>query len=180
MLAGDKPGTDSPLPSWLRFDPVSGTFSGQPPADAPAVIKIRVVARDSNGNEATATIVINRASGKEVSGKVMPGKDLLHLLAKRVRHGEQVATDAGDAANDALDGSTSADAEAAGASAAALAARLADGSKDSSHDATHSHAAQLSQQLQEAKHSFYQKGASTLRHIATVQQQRTAAEKVSA
>ncbi len=41
-----------PLPSWLRFDPVTETFSGVPPRGAQqGEIQIRVTARDGSGNE---------------------------------------------------------------------------------------------------------------------------------
>lgn len=46
------------IPSWLRFDPVNGTLSGIPPAGAPAQLLIRVVARDSMGNNASAMVTM--------------------------------------------------------------------------------------------------------------------------
>jgi hypothetical protein len=54
--------TEQALPSWIRFDPVSGTFSGEPPSGAPAVLRIKVIARDSQGNEAEVTLTIQNAS----------------------------------------------------------------------------------------------------------------------
>ena len=54
--------TEQPLPSWLRFDPATGTFTGTPPGDVPADLQIRVVARDSKGNEVSATFHLR--SGK--------------------------------------------------------------------------------------------------------------------
>ncbi|UEM24124.1 Ig-like domain-containing protein [Skermanella mucosa] len=41
----------SPLPSWLKFDATSGTFSGTPPADTEGQLEIRVKARDNAGTE---------------------------------------------------------------------------------------------------------------------------------
>ncbi|HEV7371322.1 MAG TPA: hypothetical protein VGO20_19650, partial [Arenibaculum sp.] len=42
----------SPLPAWLRFDPASGTFVGEPPAGEEG-IEVEVIARDANGAEAS-------------------------------------------------------------------------------------------------------------------------------
>ena len=43
-----------PLPSWLKFDPVSGTLSGQPPRGLNQKLSIEVIARDNKGNRATS------------------------------------------------------------------------------------------------------------------------------
>jgi hypothetical protein len=40
----------SPLPSWLSFDPAKGKFSGQP-EDFRGELKIRLIARDNQGNQ---------------------------------------------------------------------------------------------------------------------------------
>jgi len=42
-----------PLPSWLRFDPVTGIFSGQAPAGSSLDLIIEIVVRDSKGNRAS-------------------------------------------------------------------------------------------------------------------------------
>jgi hypothetical protein len=42
----------TPLPAWLRLDPVSGTFIGVPPEGFDATLEIEVVARDTEGREA--------------------------------------------------------------------------------------------------------------------------------
>ena len=42
----------SPLPGWIRFDNVSGAFSGTPPTAAAAEVEIKVVARDDAGRQA--------------------------------------------------------------------------------------------------------------------------------
>ena len=41
------------LPSWLYFDPKTGDFSGNPPADAKGVYDIAVTIRDAQGHQAT-------------------------------------------------------------------------------------------------------------------------------
>ena len=42
-----------PLPSWVSFDPVSGTFRGTPPAGVASDVELLVVARDANSREAS-------------------------------------------------------------------------------------------------------------------------------
>ena len=42
----------SPLPSWLTFDPVSGTLSGTPPNGETLELEIKMTARDNAGREA--------------------------------------------------------------------------------------------------------------------------------
>jgi hypothetical protein len=44
------------LPSWLKFDAASGTFSGRAPAGWAGRLDILIVARDSKGNRATSVI----------------------------------------------------------------------------------------------------------------------------
>ncbi len=41
-----------PLPNWLQFDQVTGTFSGTPPVHAEQSVQVVVLAQDSNGNSA--------------------------------------------------------------------------------------------------------------------------------
>ena len=53
-----------PLPSWLYFNPNTGTFLGTLPQDFDGEVLVRVVARDSSGNEASVVIRLN-AIGQE-------------------------------------------------------------------------------------------------------------------
>ena len=48
-----------PLPSWLKFDPVTGTLSGQAPAGLSQRLSIEVVARDSKGNRVSSHLQID-------------------------------------------------------------------------------------------------------------------------
>ncbi|UXH76681.1 DUF4347 domain-containing protein [Roseateles amylovorans] len=48
-----------PLPAWLRFDPVTGTLVGNPPAGLNQRIVIDVIAMDAKGNRAVSRIEIN-------------------------------------------------------------------------------------------------------------------------
>jgi hypothetical protein len=49
----------SALPSWLVFDRVNGVFSGVAPDDFLGELKIKVVARDSKGQQAEAIFRFN-------------------------------------------------------------------------------------------------------------------------
>lgn len=166
---------DQPLPSWLRFDPVSGTFSGEPPADAPAVLRIRVTAKDSNGNEASAIIIINRAGKVDGDGKpaakpqAMLGKDLLQLLvAKRAAPLWAALPDGTE--QEALQVEA---AQAEEAEQAAVAINLA-GQDMAANDATgDAKVAQgLSQQILSAKQRMQQDGNAIMRHLGSLQQNR--------
>jgi hypothetical protein len=48
-----------PLPAWVRFDPVSGQFSGQLPAGFTRPLDIVVTVRDSQGNQGVARIKLD-------------------------------------------------------------------------------------------------------------------------
>jgi hypothetical protein len=43
-----------PLPAWLKFDPVTGTLSGQPPRGLSQRLSIEVIARDQKGHRAVS------------------------------------------------------------------------------------------------------------------------------
>jgi hypothetical protein len=49
----------SPLPSWLYFDRMTGTFDGVPPEDFLGELKIKVIARDAQGLQAEAIFRFN-------------------------------------------------------------------------------------------------------------------------
>jgi len=46
------------LPDWLKFDSVSGTFSGMPPGGNPAVVDVVVIARDAESREARVNFTL--------------------------------------------------------------------------------------------------------------------------
>ncbi len=48
-----------PLPNWLKFDPVTGTLSGQPPKGLNQKLVIEVIARDAKGNRASSHLDLN-------------------------------------------------------------------------------------------------------------------------
>jgi hypothetical protein len=48
----------TPLPPWLQFDAVSGTFRGTPPGGAPTFLEIILTARDEEGREASIAFTL--------------------------------------------------------------------------------------------------------------------------
>ena len=48
-----------PLANWLKFDPVTGTLKGQPPAGFTGKLQIEVIVRDSHGNRSSSVIELN-------------------------------------------------------------------------------------------------------------------------
>jgi VCBS repeat-containing protein len=81
----------SPLPSWLKFDPGSGTFSGKPPEGEKQELQIKVTARDDAGSEATVNFKLdvnengNQPAGERQDGQTNDGQN----------NGGQKRTDAG-------------------------------------------------------------------------------------
>lgn len=64
-----------PIPSWLRFDPETLTFTGTAPASAEGGLDIVIIARDSRGNQAAAPfrITITRDVGQgNLQGQAVP------------------------------------------------------------------------------------------------------------
>ncbi|MGE4292628.1 MAG: cadherin-like domain-containing protein [Desulfovibrio sp.] len=59
----------SPLPSWITFNPEDGTFSINPPDGLPHTVEVLVQARDSAGNEAKSTFVIELTGAGENNGQ---------------------------------------------------------------------------------------------------------------
>jgi hypothetical protein len=53
----------SALPSWLSFDPATGTLSGTPPAGATGVLTVRVMGRDATGRTAAFVVRVNLSGG---------------------------------------------------------------------------------------------------------------------
>jgi hypothetical protein len=65
----------SPLPSWIRFDPATGTFTGTPPAGL-MLLEIEVVAKDANGNEVRSIFKVQTGAPQAS----LVGNDLLLAL----------------------------------------------------------------------------------------------------
>jgi hypothetical protein len=179
VLSGDQPGSEQPLPSWLHFDPVSGTISGDPPSNAPVLLHIRIIARDSKGNEAVVTFTIHNAKSERDGNNPAPVKPQSrltgsHLLALLGLSGGKrgglahILADGEDSGDSQLDVSTS----------------HADGDSNGTGDASESgaeqtqHAIQLSQQLQREGQRFSQNGNATLRHLLAAQEIRNAAHSL--
>jgi hypothetical protein len=81
-----------PLPSWLKFEGIGGSFRGVPPADQLEPLEIEVVARDPDGREARTKFGIDiealRASQRQQVGDlpdIMLGLDVDAKEAERLR-----------------------------------------------------------------------------------------------
>jgi hypothetical protein len=73
-----------PLPSWLRFDPVTGRLQGQPPLGLTQRISIEVIARDAKGNRASSHLDI------DIKPMSRPGASLDERPASRPGLSEQL------------------------------------------------------------------------------------------
>ncbi|HSK41418.1 MAG TPA: Ig-like domain-containing protein, partial [Arenibaculum sp.] len=73
----------SPLPPWIRFDPVTGTFSGNPPAGGPNAVEIRVVARDQSGAQVSAVFRLNVVNQVEIDAGQEDGQGGLDRIEGR-------------------------------------------------------------------------------------------------
>jgi hypothetical protein len=148
----------SPLPNWLHFNPTSGTFSGTPPAGEKGDLHIKVDARDSKGNEASTTFTVkNGTPGGEAPVKptkpavpqkqgALSGKGALAALGIG-DFGLQQGESAGDAISVAAPDSAAVDHAVA-------------------------HAPHLSAQLHHQAHRFAHARATTLQHVAAVEEAR--------
>ena len=70
LTAVQKDGT--PLPAWLKFNPKTGHFEGDVPADLAKPIDLRVIATDDVGGQAEAKVRI-KPDVKSVGLKGKPG-----------------------------------------------------------------------------------------------------------
>jgi hypothetical protein len=61
-----------PLPAWLKFDPTTGTLSGQPPRGLNQTLVIEIIARDSKGNQATSQMEVNVRSNAAPAQRPVP------------------------------------------------------------------------------------------------------------
>jgi uncharacterized delta-60 repeat protein len=55
---------DAPLPAWMRFNPLTGTFEGTPPPEFKGELAVRVIARDKAGREAVQVFRIGVGRGE--------------------------------------------------------------------------------------------------------------------
>jgi hypothetical protein len=53
----------SPLPSWLSFDPTTGSLVGEPPPGLTGELVVRVTGRDGAGNAASVSVRLNVGAG---------------------------------------------------------------------------------------------------------------------
>lgn len=71
------------LPEWVQFDARSGTFQLNPPAGFDEELQIKVLARDSEGREATAIFKLTVGEGKPKPLGRMGLSEQIMLAAKR-------------------------------------------------------------------------------------------------
>jgi len=81
-----------PLMSWLHFDPVTGTLTGQAPKGFEGKVKIQVIVRDSKGNSVTSLVELNFSehNNQREPVKTAPVKPGAQLMGKPALH-EQFA-----------------------------------------------------------------------------------------
>lgn len=86
-----------PLPTWVQFNAQTGQFTGEVPNGTAGELRIKVIARDMQGREATALFRVNigNVNPKTIEGGKNPGKaslsDQLRQPAMSTRHSERVA-----------------------------------------------------------------------------------------
>ncbi|HYC01912.1 MAG TPA: DUF4347 domain-containing protein [Azospirillaceae bacterium] len=64
----------SPLPSWLTFDPQTGTFKGDPPPDVQGTLQLKVTAEDNEGRKAEAKFRLTVGENVEPGGEDAPAR----------------------------------------------------------------------------------------------------------
>lgn len=160
----------APLPSWVQFNPETGTFSGQVPEGEKGDLSIRVKAVDSKGNEAVTTFTIRSGAITQENAEPpqkpralapLSGKGLLAALGIPA---SGFAADPGvpPAGMAALPAESSAAAD-DGEEFLFAAVEVAD------------HAPQLSVQLQREAQRYSHAREATLRHLVAIEQARQSA-----
>ena len=61
--------TGEPLPTWLQFNAVTGQFQGLPPVGTSAAIDVEVIARDSDGREASVAFKLDLGAAPNTTGQ---------------------------------------------------------------------------------------------------------------
>ena len=76
-----------PLPKWLRFDPSTGKFDGEPPAGAPRLLSVLVTARDGDGREASTVFRIrfDAAETRREAGRASLSEQLRRVADRGLR-----------------------------------------------------------------------------------------------
>jgi hypothetical protein len=76
-----------PLPKWLRFDPSTGKFDGEPPAGAPRLLSVLVTARDGDGREASTVFRIrfDGAETRREAGRASLSEQLRRVADRGLR-----------------------------------------------------------------------------------------------
>ncbi|WP_426074981.1 Ig-like domain-containing protein [Janthinobacterium sp. DSP2-3-3] len=141
----------SPLPAWIRFDPVSGTFSGTPPSGVVTTLEIEVVARDAKGNEVKTVFKLRSGAPAATPPQAsLSGNDLLLALGLSLPIGGDAAMDGTAALPDAV--------------LAALFDARQEATPEAPRDAPGASA--MSGQLAREAQRFSRDAGATLRHLA--------------
>ena len=61
--------TGEPLPTWLQFNAVTGQFQGLPPVGTSAAVDVEVIARDSDGREASVAFKLDLGAAPNTTGQ---------------------------------------------------------------------------------------------------------------
>lgn len=164
-IGSGRPGeAELPLPSWITFDAAKGTLSGVPPADAPALLVIRITARDSTGNEVSVMFTIRNQAAKAAPPGAQAQLAGKHLLALLRTHSGKPGHAAGAATLEAAE---------AAAFELDLARLDADaGAWQRGNGGAPAHAPSLSAQLQREDQRFGAGGRATLHHLLALQSAR--------
>jgi hypothetical protein len=76
-----------PLPKWLHFDPSTGQFEGEPPQGAPRLLAVLVIAKDSDGREASTIFRIrfDRTEARRDGGRAGLSEQLRSAADQKLR-----------------------------------------------------------------------------------------------
>lgn len=158
----------APLPSWVQFNPETGTFSGEVPEGEKGDLNIRVKAVDSKGNEAVTTFTIRSGAITQENAEPPPKPRALAPLSGKGLLAALGIPAFGLAADHGVPPAGMA-ALPAGASDAA-----ADGGEEFLFAAVElaDHAPLLSAQLQREAQRYSHAREATLRHLIAIEQAR--------
>jgi large repetitive protein len=82
--------TGDALPSWVSFDPNTGTFTGQPPAGFDGTITIRVTAKDDSGREAVQVFPITFSHGGSSAPAPQRGGSLMPSFPDHIKFAQKL------------------------------------------------------------------------------------------
>ncbi len=81
-----------PLPNWIRFDPVTGTFSGQAPAGTSGEVDIQIIVRDGKGDRVSTVLHIEFRAARAALGRSSLDAQFAAASARSSQHAELLRT----------------------------------------------------------------------------------------